>query len=291
MKKHGAGGVQYGGAGRTSGKSGNADGDVKEKVAGAASEVRDRGEELLEEGREKVEELSHAAGEMARNRADQQLERVVDGIRIFADVLRQGGNDLSGDRRQYRGMLNTVAEQADGVTRYLQDRDVQSVTRDIRRFARDNTPLFLGGAFALGLLGARFLKRSGDEAHDDEDWRYREGGMQQRYDRMLPQDTARPSGGTGYGQGASGTGYGATTGTGSTPGAGPMPGYGASTTPGAGSTPGYGASTGTGSMPGAGSPPDTRPSGGTGSLTDPGSTGRTGDRDRMDSEPGSRGRS
>jgi hypothetical protein len=227
MKKQAAGGGQYGGAGRTSGQSKGSPGDVKEKVASAAGEVRDRGEDLLEEGREKAQELGHAAGEMARSRADEQLERVVDGIRIFADVLRQGGEDLSGERRQYRGMLNSVADRAEGVSRYLQDRDVQSVTRDVRRFARENTPLFLGGAFALGLLGARFLKSSSDEAQGDDEWRYPESGMQQRYDRMLPQAASRG-------------GY--------TPGSGPSPRPTMGGTPG---TEGLGGMGGTGSSPGS----------------------------------------
>jgi hypothetical protein len=252
MKKHGAVGGQYGGAGRTSGQTGQtgkSGGDVKEKVASAADEVRQRGEELLEEGREKVEELGQAAGDMARNRADQQLERVVDGIRIFAEVLRQGGEDLSGERRQYRSMLNTVADRAEGASRYLQDRDVQSVTRDVRRFARENTPLFLGGAFALGLLGARFLKASSDEAREYDEWQYRQGGMQQRYDRMLPESGSRGTGGPGYGQAAGGTGFGAAGGSGF--GTTTGPGYG-TTTP--GSTTGTGPVTGTGPTTGTGSP-------------------------------------
>jgi hypothetical protein len=305
MKKHGAGGGHYGGTGRTDAQSSSAGGDVKEKVASAASEVRDRGEDLLEEGREKVEELGQAAGEMARNRADQQLERVVDGIRIFADVLRQGGDDLSGDRRQYRSVLNTVADRAEGVSRYLQERDVQSVTRDVRRFARDNTPLFLGGAFALGLLGARFLKSSSDEGREFDEWQYGEG-MQQRYDRMLPENATRMPGGPGYGAGSTGysagsAGYGAgsrgygagSTGQNESSAGGSRAGFGPGST---GSTTGTGAMSGTGSTtpgstPGSTGTGSTAGSTGTGSTTGSGPTTGAGATNRTGSEPGSRGRS
>jgi hypothetical protein len=267
MKKQGTRGGQYGGADRTSGQPHGASEDVKDKVASAAGEVRDRGEELLDEGREKAQELGQAAGEMARSRADEQIDRVVDGIKIFADVLRQGGNDLSGERRQYRSVLNSVADRAEGVSQYLDGRDVQSVTRDVRRFARENTALFLGGAFALGLIGARFLKSSSDEGQDEDDWRYREGGMQNRYDRMLPESgtrggygagagtSYRPGGGMGGGMG--GGSFGGTTGTG-----GGMGGVGG--TPGTGGTGGLGGTTGTGDRPG-----------GTGTGSEPGSRGRS----------------
>jgi hypothetical protein len=42
----------------------------------------------------------------------------------------------------------------------LRQKDVRELMSDVERFAQRQPTLFLGGAFALGLLGARFLKSS-----------------------------------------------------------------------------------------------------------------------------------
>lgn len=126
-----------------------------------ASEARDRGEDAVREGKEKAREIGDEAGRMARSRAEEQKDRVSGGMRTMADALRHGTDALPEDRRQYGGFLETVADRVDGASRYLDERDVDDLTRDARRLARDHTPLFLGGAFALGIAGARFLKSSG----------------------------------------------------------------------------------------------------------------------------------
>jgi hypothetical protein len=46
------------------------------------------------------------------------------------------------------------------VSNYLQNTDVSEMVDRTEEFARRRPALFLGGAFALGLLGARFLKSS-----------------------------------------------------------------------------------------------------------------------------------
>lgn len=134
------------------------------KAGSMASEVHDRGEEAVREGKAKAKELKHEAQVKARSRAEEQKDRVAGGIRTVAEALRNGSDSLPEDRRQYSGFLETVADRVDGVSRYLEQHDVDGLTREARRFAREQTPLFLGGAFALGMAGARFLKSSGSEA-------------------------------------------------------------------------------------------------------------------------------
>jgi hypothetical protein len=168
---------------------------AKDKAAGAASEVRHTGEDLLEEGKDKAREMSHKAGEKARSRVDEEKDRVSGGMRTVADALRRSSQDLPADRDQYAPLLNKVADRMESASGYLDSRDVDTLTHDARRFAREHTPLFLGGAFALGLLGARFLKSSSDSVRDDrprgygghDDYAASVGGdMSDRHDRALP---------------------------------------------------------------------------------------------------------
>lgn len=162
-----AGGSGTGGTGGTADETRGMKDKAQEKLASAAAEVRDRGEDLVDEGKEKAREIGDRAAEVARSRGDQQRERVAEGVRTFALALRRGADDLPDDRREYGRFIDDVADRVESVSRYIEDRDVESLTREARRFARDHTPLFLTGAFALGMLGARFLKSSGDVARED----------------------------------------------------------------------------------------------------------------------------
>lgn len=197
---------QTGTADRVKDKAESATSQVKDKAANAAAEVRHAGEHLVDEGKEKARELSHRAGERARTRADEEKDRVTGGMRTVAQALRKGSEDLPSDRDQYRPLLNKVADRIDSASGYLDSRDVDALTQDARRFAREHTPLFLGGAFALGVLGARFLKSSADNVRSDEYGGYQgsmgypggtgyagtTGYQADRYDRMLP-ETGTPS--------------------------------------------------------------------------------------------------
>lgn len=167
-------------------------GDAKESVQGTAShiaaEAREKTSQLAEHGREKVQELGDRAQHIARTRADEQKDRVTNGIRTFADALRRGCDDLSADQNQYRPLLNTAADRVEGVSRYLEQRDVDALTSDVRRFAREHTPLFLGGAFVLGFAASRFLKSSPDQAaRDRTSFGYEDDTSRERFDRMLPE--------------------------------------------------------------------------------------------------------
>lgn len=166
-------------------------GDAKESVQGTASniaaEAREKTSHLADRGRDKAHELGDRAQHMARTRADEQKERVTNGIRTFADALRRGCDDLSADQNQYRPLLNNAADRVEGVSRYLEQRDVDALTSDVRRFAREHTPLFLGGAFVLGFAASRFLKSSPDQARDRTSFGYEDDMSRERFDRMLPE--------------------------------------------------------------------------------------------------------
>lgn len=189
MRNETTAGDQRGTADRLKEKVGDATGQVQEKASHIAAEARDKGEELIDEGREKVHELSERAGEIARSRADQERERVVTGIRVVADALRRGSDNLTGEREQFRPLLSSAADRVEGLTGYLESHNIDALSNDVRRFAREHTPAFLAGAFALGFAGARFLKSSGEQASRLPVGEYgAEYGYarEDRFDRMLP---------------------------------------------------------------------------------------------------------
>ena len=50
-----------------------------------------------------------------------------------------------------------AADRTQDIARYLQQTDVNDMIRGVEDFARRQPLLFLGGAFAIGLIGSRFL--------------------------------------------------------------------------------------------------------------------------------------
>ena len=76
----------------------------------------------------------------------------------IANALRHSSQDLDG--RPAAKVVNKAADQIDRVAEYVRTADVDEMRRSIESFARREPLLFLGGAFAAGMIGARFLKSS-----------------------------------------------------------------------------------------------------------------------------------
>ena len=75
------------------------------------------------------------------------------------------------------GMANYVNRAADQLDRWsetLRNRELDDMARDVRRLAREQPALFIGAAFAIGVLTSRFLKSSSERARPHE-----QGAMQE----------------------------------------------------------------------------------------------------------------
>jgi hypothetical protein len=55
---------------------------------------------------------------------------------------------------------DTAAQKIDSVARYFDNADLKAIARDLESYARRNPAVFLGSAFAIGIMAARFLKSS-----------------------------------------------------------------------------------------------------------------------------------
>ena len=55
---------------------------------------------------------------------------------------------------------DSLAKQIEQISNYFERNDVRAMVSDVEDFARKNPVVFIGGAFALGFLAARFLKSS-----------------------------------------------------------------------------------------------------------------------------------
>jgi len=77
-----------------------------------------------------------------------------------AQALRHAGDDLRQTNGMVAGFVDGAAGQVDNAAQYLRGHSVNDLMTEAEDLARRNSTVFLGGAFVLGILAARFLKSS-----------------------------------------------------------------------------------------------------------------------------------
>lgn len=226
----------------------------------ATQQVRETASQVTDQAKQQAGQLADQAKQQVTSQLSTQKERAASSIGTVAQALRQTSQQMSqqdqGGVTQY---IDRAADQIERLSGYIQNKEVGELVDDVERYARRQPALFLGGAFVLGLLGARFLKSSSQNASSNQyalaNRGYQPGSYAPGY-----------TGSTNYGQGYTGTtAYGqsypdtTTYATGTT---GTTPGYTTGTT---GTTSGY--STGTTGTTGASTANRTGTTGTTGTTS------------------------
>lgn len=134
--------------------SGSTSTSVKDQ---AASKAREAGAQVKEQAQEKLDQ----AKTQAMSRLRDGKSRVAGQVGTVAHAFRSAGSELRGeDQARLAEFTETAAERVERMGRYIEEHSVGEMLDDVERLARRAPSLFLGGAFAMGLLGARFLKTS-----------------------------------------------------------------------------------------------------------------------------------
>jgi hypothetical protein len=92
-----------------------------------------------------------------------QKDRATDGIGTVAQAVRKTTQHLRDQQHDtIARYVDEAATQLERFSQRLRDKDVRELLDDAQDFARRRPAVFIGSAFALGVLGARFLKSSRD---------------------------------------------------------------------------------------------------------------------------------
>ncbi len=133
--------------------------------SGAPNNMQDTTANLTDQAKQKSTEVVQQAQDTAKSTLEQQKGRAAGSVDAVAQALRQTGQHL---HEQNQGSFGQMAEQAaerlEQFSDDLQNKSVDEIIDDVQDIARREPALFLGGAFLLGLLGARFFKASGDRS-------------------------------------------------------------------------------------------------------------------------------
>ncbi len=98
--------------------------------------------------------------EQVQTHLDGQKTRAAESLSGVAQSLRTTSRQLTEAPAGLGGFVQQAADHVDGLARYLENSEVGDLVDDVEDFARRSPAVFLGGAFVLGMLGARFLKSS-----------------------------------------------------------------------------------------------------------------------------------
>jgi ElaB/YqjD/DUF883 family membrane-anchored ribosome-binding protein len=124
---------------------------------------------IVEAVKQQVQELPSRAGQvvdLARSQLKSQLsdqkDRAVKELDSMARALHEAGKQMEDHLQNPAGRYaEAAAEQVDRLSGFLREQDVDAFLQQTADFARSRPALFLGSAFAIGFLAARFLKSSG----------------------------------------------------------------------------------------------------------------------------------
>jgi len=141
---------------------------VSDQPASALSAAgsTDTGKSLLDQAKDTAGQAYEAASGKAVSKIDDQKLTLASGLSSVAESVRQVGQNLKGPNAQ-DGIAkytveysDTAAHKIEQVANYFERKDVKEMFRDVEDFARKNPAAFIGGAFVLGIIAARFLKSS-----------------------------------------------------------------------------------------------------------------------------------
>lgn len=118
--------------------------------------------QIKEQVQEKAADLKETVSAQATDKLATQKDAASGSLNTVAHAFRQTGDQLrEGEQQGIAQYVDRAADQIEQFAGYLGGRDIRELARDAEAYARREPALFLGGAFAVGLLAARFLKSSG----------------------------------------------------------------------------------------------------------------------------------
>lgn len=133
----------------------------------STEEAGQRSREVAQQGQQKASEYARQGREQAKSQIATRKEQASGQLQGVAQALRQTGEQL---REQDQGPIGSYADQAAGQAErfadYLSGRDAEQLLNDVEDFARNRPAIFLGGAFVLGAVAARFLKSSAGQREE-----------------------------------------------------------------------------------------------------------------------------
>lgn len=142
----------------------SSDNQAADKRGDALGDVTAGAKDVIQQAKDTAGQAYEKVTEQASSQIVTQKDNLAHGLSSVADGIRQMGENLRGSDQKtpIAGLTakygDSLANQVEQVSKYLEKKDLRDLVKDIEVFARRNPAVFIGGAFALGIAAARFLK-------------------------------------------------------------------------------------------------------------------------------------
>jgi hypothetical protein len=137
-------------------------------------QAKRQAQQMVEKTQQKAGEAMDQATTEIHTRLDNTKSAAATTLTDVAQVVRTGTDHI---RQQPQPVASTIAEYAQSaadaveqVAGYIRDTSTEQIVHETELFARRQPLVFLGSAFAVGFLAARFLKSSNPNGNGQSQW-------------------------------------------------------------------------------------------------------------------------
>lgn len=159
---------------------------------GTTDDTKEKVQQMAAETQHKLGDQLRSGFTSAKDRAASSLGTVARSLTETSQQVRQRDPEAPAE------YVERVGQQLQRASEYLRDTDMDQLVDQTEDFARRQPAVFLGAAFAIGVLGARFIKSSRrSELHEQRQVPVRTGMQGHIADRERPVSGVREPG-TGF---------------------------------------------------------------------------------------------
>ena len=126
----------------------------------STGETGSSGGGMASQATEALGQATDQAKSTATSKVSEQKDKAAEGLGSVAQAFTQVGDQLRSENPTIAGFADTAADRLQQFAGTLSTKDVTELMDDVEQFARRQPAMFLGAAFALGVVGARFFKSS-----------------------------------------------------------------------------------------------------------------------------------
>lgn len=137
------------------------------ETSAAANEGQGGEQNLVQHAKHATGEIVNQVQQQAGSQIERQKESAVNDLSQVVNAVRRFGETLTTEQggpiaRYAAEYGDKAAEKLEQLTNYIREQDPKRLLADVQNFGRRRPALMIGGAFLLGLAGARLIKSSMD---------------------------------------------------------------------------------------------------------------------------------
>lgn len=144
------------------GRAADVAGAVRESAGSAAGQVKKKAADM-------TRAVTGTIKEEAERLFDEQKGKAASKVTRYGKVIHQAAHALRAVKAEgLAEYVDSAGEKVEGLTDYLEERNLTQVLQDAGEVARRHPGMTIGGMFLTGLALARFLKASAERDESDE---------------------------------------------------------------------------------------------------------------------------